>query len=116
HGLPGLLADSLPDRYGNRLIDVWLARTGRTPERFHAVDRLCYTGSRGMGALEFEPATRTGEPGDRLLEVASLVELAALAFATKDQLQTVLDGSRGEAALLDILGVGTSAGGARAKA
>lgn len=116
HGLPGLLADSLPDRYGNRLIDVWLARTGRTPEQFHAVDRLCYTGSRGMGALEFEPATRTGEPGDRLLEVARLVELAALAFATKDQLQTVLDGSRGEAALLDILGVGTSAGGARAKA
>lgn len=48
HGLPGLLADSLPDRYGNRLIDVWLARTGRTPEQFHAVDRLCYTGTRGM--------------------------------------------------------------------
>jgi len=50
HGLPGLLADSLPDRYGQRLIDVWLASTGRTHAEFNAVDRLCYTGARGMGA------------------------------------------------------------------
>lgn len=116
HGLPGLLADSLPDRYGNRLIDVWLARTGRRPEQFHAVDRLCYTGSRGMSALEFEPALGIGELTDRPLEIAQLVELAAMAFAAKEQLQTVLDGSQGEQALLDILSVGTSAGGARAKA
>ena len=56
HGLPGLLADSLPDRYGNSLINVWLARTGRDPAGFNAVDRLCVTGVRGMGALEFEPS------------------------------------------------------------
>ena len=56
HGLPGLLADSLPDRFGNALIDAWLATQGRTPESFSAVERLCYTGRRGMGALEFEPA------------------------------------------------------------
>ena len=116
HGLPGLLADSLPDKYGNRLIDAWLARTGRTPEQFHAVDRLCYTGTRGMGALEFEPSTGGVELADRHLEVAELVELAAMAFAAKDRLQARLDGADGERALLDILSVGTSAGGARAKA
>jgi serine/threonine-protein kinase HipA len=57
HGLPGLLADSLPDKYGNQLINIWLAQTGRKAEDFNAVDRLCYTGKRGMGALEFEPST-----------------------------------------------------------
>lgn len=116
HGLPGLLADSLPDKYGNRLIDVWLARTGRTPEQFSAVDRLCYTGTRGMGALEFEPSTGASALADRPLEIAELVELASMAFAEKSRLDTVLDGERGEQALLDILSVGTSAGGARAKA
>src|ERR1043165_4265452 len=55
HGLPGLLADSLPDKFGNALIDAWLATQGRTPESFNAVERLCYTGTRGMGALEFAP-------------------------------------------------------------
>ena len=55
HGLPGMLADSLPDKYGNTLIDAWLATQGRTPESFNAVERLCYTGTRGMGALEFAP-------------------------------------------------------------
>jgi serine/threonine-protein kinase HipA len=116
HGLPGLLADSLPDKYGNRLIDVWLARTGRTPERFQAVDRLCYTATRGMGALEFEPSIGLGDAADQPLEVAQLVELAALAFAEKGQLDAVLGGSGGDKALLEILRVGTSAGGARAKA
>jgi serine/threonine-protein kinase HipA len=53
HGLPGLLADSLPDRFGNALIDAWLATQGRTPQSFNAVERLCYTGARGMGALGF---------------------------------------------------------------
>src|SRR3990170_6600037 len=57
HGLPGLLADSLPDRFGNALIDTWLATQGRIPESFDAVERLCYVGTRGMGALEFRPAT-----------------------------------------------------------
>ena len=57
YGLPGLLADSLPDKFGNALIDTWLATQGRTPASFNAVERLCYTGSRGMGALEFAPVT-----------------------------------------------------------
>lgn len=115
HGLPGLLADSLPDRYGNRLIDVWLARSGRTPDDFHAVDRLCYTGTRGMGALEFEPATGK-ELSDRALEIEQLVELASIAFASRAALDTRLAGEDAEQAMLDILSVGASAGGARAKA
>lgn len=116
HGLPGLLADSLPDKYGNRLIDVWLAGTGRRPETFNAVDRLCYTGRRGMGALEFEPGTGSETARDRLIDVADLVSLAAMAFADKRTLDTRLDPQHEEQGLLDILSVGTSAGGARAKA
>lgn len=54
-GLPGLLSDSLPDKFGNSIIDSWLAREGRTPETFSPIERLCYTGKRGMGALEFKP-------------------------------------------------------------
>lgn len=118
HGLPGLLADSLPDKYGNRLIDIWLAGTGRSPESFNAVDRLCYAGRRGMGALEFEPAASPRERADRSLEIAQLVDLAALAFAEKEALHTRLGegGETGDEGLEDILSVGTSAGGARAKA
>jgi serine/threonine-protein kinase HipA len=116
HGLPGLLADSLPDKYGNSLIDVWLAQKGRTAESFNAVDRLCYTGKRAMGALEFEPAVPDVAATDKALEVSELLDLAALAFASKASLNTRLDGSGDDKALLDILSVGTSAGGARAKA
>jgi serine/threonine-protein kinase HipA len=116
HGLPGLLADSLPDRYGNRLIDVWLARTGRRAEDFNAVDRLCYTGRRAMGALEFEPAMDLEAQRDRRLEMQELVELASMAFAEKESLDTRLSEDDEGQALFDILSVGTSAGGARAKA
>lgn len=115
HGLPGLLADSLPDKYGNRLIDVWLAQTGRLAKDFNAVDRLCYTGNRGMGALEFEPAMQNHSAANAQLEVRQLVELASMAFADKSTLHTNLDAST-DNAILDILSVGTSAGGARAKA
>jgi len=116
HGLPGLLADSLPDRFGSKLVDVWLAQTGRRREDFNAVDRLCYTGTRGMGALEFEPGIRAEVKGDRPLDVQQLVELASLAFADKETLKARLSPDGGAQALLDILSVGTSAGGARAKA
>lgn len=116
YGLPGMLADSLPDRYGNRLIDVWLAQTGRKREDFNAVDRLCYSGARGMGALEFEPSTGTEVNRDKQLEVDQLVELASMAFASKEALDTHFTDQHGEQAIKDILAVGTSAGGARAKA
>lgn len=116
HGLPGLIADSLPDQYGNKLIDVWLARTGRRADAFNAVDRLCYTGRRGMGALEFEPAIDSATAKDKLIEIDDLIGLASLAFADRTALDTEFSSGQEEQALLDILSVGTSAGGTRAKA
>jgi serine/threonine-protein kinase HipA len=116
HGMPGLIADSLPDKYGQQLINVWLAKTGRKPKDFNAVDRLCYTGKRGMGALEFEPSQRPDMADDKRLEIRDLTELASIAFASRETLDAKLTDAGGEQALLDILSVGTSAGGARAKA
>ncbi len=116
HGLPGMIADSLPDKYGNKLIDVWLNQTGRDREEFNAVDRLCYTGTRGMGALEFAPVIATGATKDKRLEIRDLINLASMAFADRETLKTKLAPGEEAAALLDILSVGTSAGGARAKA
>lgn len=115
-GLPGLIADSLPDKYGNRLIDAWLAKTGRQAHQFNAVDRLCYIGERGMGALEFEPSTGSETAKDRSLEIRELIDLAAMAFTEKRTLDTRLTSGNEERALLEILSVGASAGGARAKA
>ena len=115
NGLPGLLADALPDRFGNRLIDAWLATTGRSADTFSPVDRLCYIGSRAMGAPEFEPATSSGT-GRTELEVAELVDLANQVLDERAQLGGTLGGPEDQAALEDILTVGTSAGGARAKA
>ena len=77
HGLPGLLADALPDKYGNTLIDAWLATQGRTPESFNAVERLCYTGARGMGALEFAPAVGPRPRKAARIQIDALVELAS---------------------------------------
>lgn len=115
-GLPGLLADSLPDNYGNALIDAWLGRQGRSPESFNPVERLCYTGARGMGALEFKP-TMFGRAGQgNPLEIAELVELANKVLAERTTLAGQLSGVDDAPALEDIFKVGTSAGGARAKA
>ncbi len=115
-GLPGLLADSLPDRFGNALIDAWLASQGRQPGSFNAVERLCYTGERGMGALEFAPAI--GPVAHRATDIAidQLVALASQVLTHRNKLQTSFDDRDKAAALRDILRVGTSAGGARAKA
>lgn len=116
HGLPGLLADTLPDKFGNALIDAWLATQGRKPESFNAVERLCYTGARGMGALEFVPSIGPKEPRAKRIEIDALVRLASEIMTHRNNLATTFaDEARGNA-LLDILRVGTSAGGARAKA
>jgi len=116
HGLPGLLADSLPDRFGNALIDAWLATQGRTPESFSAVERLCYTGRRGMGALEFAPAMGPKQRTASKIEVDALVRLASEVLTHRGDLQGYFHEAGKEMALRDILRVGTSAGGARAKA
>jgi serine/threonine-protein kinase HipA len=116
HGLPGLLADSLPDKFGNALIDAWLASQGRQANSFNAVERLCYTGERGMGALEFAPAIGPRAKLTTPIEVGKLVELASEVMAHRNNLQASFAAEGREEALRDILRVGTSAGGARAKA
>ena len=115
-GLPGMLADSLPDRYGNALINTWLARRGRKPESANAVERLCYMGTRGTGALEFAPVKGPEPSVDENIQVGELVELASRVLAERDGFEASLASGNEEAGLLEILGVGMSAGGARAKA
>jgi len=116
HGLPGLLADSLPDRFGNALIDAWLATQGRTPESFNAVERLCYTGARGMGALEYAPTLGPRPRRATRIEIDALVQLASEILSHRDRLRVSFAGAARKQALQDILRVGTSAAGARAKA
>jgi len=116
HGLPGLLADSLPDKFGNALLDAWLATQGRSSESFNGVERLCYTGTRGMGALEFAPTTGPGVRQTARIQIDKLVDLASEVLIHRNNLQASFGDKSREDALKDILRVGTSAGGARAKA
>ncbi len=116
HGLPGLLADSLPDKYGNSLIDAWLASQGRTNADFNAVERLCYTGTRGMGALEFTPAQGPVSTSSERVEIGELVDLASEILVHRSKLNVAFGDADKAKALREILRVGTSAGGARAKA
>ncbi len=116
HGLPGLLADSLPDKFGNVLIDAWLATQGRTPEGFNAVERLCYIGTRGMGALEFKPVIGPRQRKSSKIDIDALVQLAGEVLTHRGNLSGHFHEAGREQALRSILSVGTSAGGARAKA
>jgi len=115
HGLPGMLADALPDRFGNRLIDLWFAGQGRALGDFSPVERLCYMGTRAMGALEFQPALEPSLKGSVRLEIAELVGLASRILDHKKKLTTNFLENRQEA-IKTIIRVGTSAGGNRAKA
>lgn len=114
-GLPGLVADALPDRYGNALIDIWLRQQGRDSGDFSPVERLCYMGTRGMGALEFKPAIGPRVRKAMPIEVAELAHLASEILQQRTDFAVALKGSKAEA-LKMIIRVGTSAGGARAKA
>ena len=119
HGLPGLVSDSIPDKYGNELINLWLAKQGRLPESFNAVERLCYTGNRGMGALEYEPAVTAVVDRAEVVHVSELVELASMVLSNRKNLKEVLedcDKKKLSESLKHIISLGTSAGGARAKA
>ena len=111
-GLPGMLADSLPDTYGRALFEKWLALTGRTSG--NAIETLCFLGKRCMGALEFEPAIDTVDTNIRI-EVDSLVNVAREALADKSSFNVNIDSDK-KAAIAEILRLGTSAGGQRAKA
>jgi serine/threonine-protein kinase HipA len=115
HGLPGMLADALPDSFGNRIIDLWLARQGRTPGDFTPVERLCYMGARGMGALEFKPAIGAQVKKTEPIDVSELTKLAADILRHRTEWAMHLKDEK-ERALNTIIRVGTSAGGQRAKA
>ncbi len=116
HGLPGLLADSLPDNFGNTVINAWLSTQGRPPNSLNPVERLCYTGNRGMGALEFSPAIGLRPRTSTRIYVDKLVDLASEVLAHRNDLELSFHDKEKEEALRDILRVSTSAGGARAKA
>ena len=116
HSLPGLLADSLPDDFGNALINIWLAGQGRSPDSFNPVERLCYSGARGMGALEYLPSTGPATDKSESVDVDALVDLASNILSKRNRLQGSFAPELREDSLQDILRVGTSAGGARAKA
>jgi serine/threonine-protein kinase HipA len=117
-GLPGMLADALPDKYGNAIMDAWLIREGRDASEISPVERLCYTGKRGMGALEFSPCRVDGYDTAVPIDVGELVELTR-AITGEYRAPSV---SIGEAekdnsgAIRELFRVATSAGGARAKA
>jgi len=114
-GLPGLLADVLPDKYGNQLINLWLVQQGRTQNSMNPVEMLCFIGTRGMGALEFEPAALKESKRTFSIEIESLVDIAKKMLSQKSAFKTNLK-KEDEDAMLEILKVGTSAGGARPKA
>lgn len=111
HGLPGLLADALPDRFGNAVFNAWLSSVGRKKEDLTIIERLCYLAARGMGALEFVPALEYQAPLTKVLEIESLLQVVKEVLSNKEN--TVLSPSDG---LVNLMEVGTSAGGMRAKA
>jgi serine/threonine-protein kinase HipA len=112
-GVPGLICDSLPDKFGNAVIDGWLASQGRTSESFTVLERLCYTGSRGMGALEYEPDSSGKKDSDEVVSISRMAEFASAILAKKESLILT---SKDSIDYQQLLKLGTSAGGARAKA
>ncbi|MEX0890305.1 MAG: type II toxin-antitoxin system HipA family toxin [Balneolaceae bacterium] len=114
-GLPGMLADVLPDKYGNQLINHWLARQGRPENSMNPVETLCFIGKRGMGALEFEPAKFASSKRTFQVEVDSLVDIARKMLEKREEFETPFD-EGDEKSIRNILRIGTSAGGARPKA
>ena len=116
HGLPGMLADALPDRWGTALVNAWLASQGRDESSFDVVQRLCYVGTRGMGALEFEPAREPAPAEGADLRLDALVRLAGEVLAQRAKFIAELAEDPEEEAIKAILAIGTSAGGARPKA
>lgn len=114
-GLPGLLADVLPDKYGNQLIKVWLAQQGRPGNDMNPVETLCFIGTRGMGALEFEPMQLKGVQRTFKVEIQSLVDIAQQMLDKREDFNTNIQKDQ-ENSIKEIITIGTSAGGARPKA
>ena len=114
NGLPGLLADSLPDKYGNELIDAWLATQGRAAGSMNPVEKLCFIGSRAMGALQFEPVVGLEDSGSCGGDSQSVGNVASKILSKRHDFTTNME--TGEVAIRQILSIGTSVGGARPKA
>lgn len=115
HGLPGLVADSLPDDFGNQLINEWFVRSGHSIDEITPLDRLCYVGKRGMGALEYEPDTKIkGLNKSTIIYINELTRFAESIFRKRTDFQDQI--FQPDKSMLDILRVGTSAGGAKPKA
>ena len=113
HGVPGMIADSLPDRFGNAVIDQWLASQGKNESIFNIIDRLCYTGSRGMGALEYLPAEGPKPEIDGPVNVNEMIRFASDILNNRTTIKLKMSD---ELTYSQLLQLGTSAGGARAKA
>jgi len=114
-GLPGLLADVLPDKYGNQLIDIWLAQQGRPQNSMNPVEMLCFIGTRGMGALEFAPTHLIASKKTFKVEIQRLVDIAQKMLSKREDFKINISKNE-ESAIKDIITIGTSAGGARPKA
>ena len=113
HGAPGLIADSLPDKFGNRVIERWLMEQGHSLDDFNTIDRLCYTGVRGMGALEYRPVSGPKSVAEENVNIDKMVEFASKVLSDKESKKLSVDEQIGYSQLVQL---GTSAGGARAKA
>ena len=112
-GVPGLIADSLPDKFGNAVINSWLVSQGKSEADFNVIDRLCYTGKRGMGALEYVPANGPDEDEKSLVDLDAMVQFASEILSNRERIKIKTDENLTYSQLLQL---GTSAGGARAKA
>lgn len=112
-GMPGLVVDSLPDTFGNKVIEQWLASQGKSIKDFTAIDRLCYTGKRGMGALEYVPASSEISDINENINVSEMVKFASDIL---NQRETVTLNAQEALTYSQLVQVGSSAGGARAKA
>lgn len=113
YGVPGMIADSLPDKFGNAIINKWISSRGMTEQDFNVLDRLCYTGSRGMGALEYVPANGPIMPEDENVNIKEMVRFASEILQSRKNVEFNWKDNLTKAQLLQL---GTSAGGARAKA
>ena len=111
YGMPGLVADSLPDRFGNAVIEQWLLSLGKTLSEFTAIDRLCYTGKRGMGALEYVPASTDIADIDENINVREMVKFASDVLTNRENISLKANDNLTYSQLVQ---VGSSAGGARA--
>jgi serine/threonine-protein kinase HipA len=113
-GLPGLLADTLPDKYGNQLINMWLAQQGRPQDSMNPVEMLCFIGTRGMGALEFEPATFRENKRTFSIEMDSLVNIAKKILSRREAFTTNFHKDE-EKAVMEILKIGLPTTGKQEK-